>query len=67
MQEKYWMEFRKELTNQLKEANDKKDLSQYNKDERPIIIVNMAQKIGIKATARYFNITPKTVRYWLNK
>ena len=37
------------------------------KDENQLEIAEMAKEIGIKPTARYFNIEPSSVRYWLNK
>ena len=68
MQEEYWRKFRQELTSKLKENDKLKNKDDYNdKIERSESIINMAKQIGVKATARYFNITPKSVRYWLNK
>lgn len=68
MDEKYWMEYRKKLTKQLKQSEINKKENNYNsKQEISEAIINMAQQIGVKATARYFNITAKTVRYWLKK
>lgn len=61
----YWKNYRKELINKLNSEHKEKVFS--TKDEKNKLIYDMAISIGIKATARYFNITPKTVRYWIKK
>ena len=60
----YWKEFRQDLTQKLK----KEEKIEYKtKEEKNIAIYNMAKTSGIKATARYFNINPSSVRYWVKK
>ena len=56
----YWKNYRKKITEQLKEEKtyDKNDIQS---------IIEMASKIGIKPTARNFNISPSTVRYYIKK
>ena len=56
---KFWLEYRRWLTDSLN--NDNK----IEKTEENII--NMAKEIGIKPTARYFDISPITVRNYLKK
>lgn len=58
--QEYWKNYRKQITKQLKEEKyyDKKDKQS---------IIEMAIKIGIKPTARIFNISPSSVRYYLKK
>ena len=36
-------------------------------EKTPENIISMAKKIGIKPTARYFNIQPSQVRYYIKK
>ena len=57
----FWKNYRELLWKKIKEE----ELNPVEKTEENII--NLAQQIGIKATARYFNITPSTVRYYINK
>lgn len=56
----YWKDYRKQITEQLKEE------IYYDKNDKQLII-EMANKIGIKPTARKFNVLPSTVRYYLKK
>lgn len=60
----YWYDYRVKLTNELKKENN---IVYKNDEEKKKAIVKMALEIGIKPTARYFNIEPSSVRYWLNK
>lgn len=56
----FWKEYREILYKFL--------LDEPNKLEKtPGNIVLMAKQSGIKPTARYFNIQPSQVRYYLNK
>lgn len=55
----YWKEYRRKLTSELKENVEIK------KDSKNIY--KMAKEIGIKPTARYFNIDPSNVRYHIKK
>lgn len=61
---KYWYNYRVKLTNNLKKE---KNIVYKDNDEKTKAIVKMAKEIGIKPTARYFNIESSSVRYWLNK
>ena len=56
----YWKEYRKNLTEMLKEKQEKLEKTPEN-------IYNMAKKSGVKPTARYFNIQPVQVRYYITK
>ena len=60
----YWYNYRVKLTNNLKKE---KSIIYKDDNEKKKSIVEMAKEIGIKPTARYFNIDPSSVRYWLNK
>lgn len=60
----YWYNYRVKLTNNLKKE---KSIIYKDDNEKKKSIVEMAKEIGIKPTARYFNIEPSSVRYWLNK
>lgn len=55
----FWLNYRHWLTNSLNNDN------RIEKTKENII--KMAKEIGIKPTARYFNISPITVRNYLNK
>ena len=55
----YWKKFRKELTKNIIVTTDL--------EKTPENIYNMAKKIGVKPTARYFDIYPSTVRYHIKK
>ena len=56
----YWKKFRENLTNNLKKEDIKLEKTPEN-------LIKMSKKIGVKPTARYFNITPSQVRYFLKK
>lgn len=60
----YWYNYRVKLTNNLKKE---KSIIYKDDNEKKKAIAEMAKEIGIKPTARYFNIEPSSVRYWLNK
>ena len=56
----YWKKYRENLTNILKKDDVKLE-------KNPDNIIKMSKEVGIKPTARYFNITPSQVRYFLKK
>ena len=56
----FWKNYRKELTSAINNNEEKLEKNSQN-------IVLMAKKIGIKPTARYFNISPTTVRNYMKK
>ena len=56
----FWKNFRNEITKALKEPGVKLPKNAKN-------IYKLSQKIGIKPTARYFNIEPSQVRYYIKK
>ena len=58
----FWKKYRELLYEEIK-RQEKED--KINKT--PENIVEMAESIGVKATARYFDITPSSVRYYRNK
>lgn len=58
--EEFWMNVRKELTKELFSKEDKLEKTPEN-------ICKLANEIGVKPTARYFNIQPKQVRYYRDK
>lgn len=58
--EDFWRNFRKELTKELFSEKDKLEKTPEN-------IYKLANEIGVKPTARYFNIQPKQVRYYRDK
>lgn len=58
--QEYWKNYRKKITEQLKEERI------YDKTDKQAII-KMASQIGIKPTARIFNISPSSVRCYLKK
>lgn len=58
--EKFWKNYRIELTKELKEKNTLLEKNPQN-------IYDMAKKTGVKPTARYFNIQPCQVRYFIKK
>lgn len=56
----FWKNYRKSLYAFVNKKEEKLDKTPEN-------ITKMAEDIGIKPTARYFNISPASVRYNINK
>ena len=56
----FWMNYRKKLTCAINSNEEKLEKNSHN-------IVKLAKEIGIKPTARYFNISPATVRSYMKK
>ena len=56
----FWKNYRLELTKELKENSQ-------IIEKNPKNIYEMAKKVGVKPTARYFNIQPSQVRYFIKK
>lgn len=56
----FWKSYRIELTQSLKENFQVIEKNPQN-------IYEMAKKVGVKPTARYFNIQPSQVRYFIKK
>jgi len=56
----FWKEYRKNLYVLINKKEEKLEKTPEN-------VIKMANEIGIKPTARYFNISPASVRYNLNK
>lgn len=56
----YWKNYRKQITGNLKKE-------QYYDKENKQLVAEVATKIGVKPTARMFNISPSSVRYYLRK
>lgn len=57
----FWKNYREKLTEQLLGEQDNVI------EKNPQNIVKMAHEIGVKPTARYFNIDPSSVRYYIKK
>ena len=57
--EEYWKKYRQDITKRL--------LKVEKVEKTPENIHDLALRIGVKATARQFNISPRTVRYWRDK
>ena len=58
----FWKNYRQSLYKIIKEQESEERLPKTPKN-----IIEMAEKNGIKATARYFNIDPSSVRYYIKK
>ncbi len=56
----FWKNYRKELTKLINKETSKIEKTTEN-------IYNLSKEIGIKPTARYFNIEPSQVRYYIKK
>ena len=56
----YWKKIREDLTNLLKENIESIEMTPKN-------VYELYKKIGVKATARYFNVSPSTIKYYLEK
>lgn len=61
----FWKKYRIELIKEV-EGNPKKEEEEIL-EKTPENIVYLSNKIGVKPTARYFNISPSTVRYYKKK
>ncbi|MBE6138219.1 MAG: hypothetical protein E7173_00550 [Firmicutes bacterium] len=59
----FWKNYRESLTKLLEES----DIVENKYEKSAENIVAMAKETGIKPTARYFNITPASVRYYIKK
>jgi len=59
---KFWKNYRETLYKSI-QFQEKED----NIPKTPENIIKMAESIGVKATARYFNISPSSVRYYRDK
>ena len=55
----FWKDYRESLTFNL---NNEEKIEKTKEN-----IINMALKIGVKPTARYFEMAPKTVRSYLKE
>lgn len=58
----FWENIRKEMYQFLNEKDQEEKL-----EKTPQNIVMLAKERGIKPTARYFNIDPSQVRYYIKK
>ena len=58
----FWKNYRRSLYKIIKEQENAERIPKTSKN-----IIEMAEKNGIKATARYFNIDPSSVRYYIKK
>jgi len=58
----FWKNYRENLTKLLESTEEESKCEKTAEN-----IVNMARKVGVKPTARYFNITPASVRYYIKK
>lgn len=58
--ENFWKEYRKSL---YKFINKEEEMV----EKTPENIYMMAKEIGVKPTARYFDISPSQVRYYIKK
>lgn len=56
----FWKNYRIELTKLLLKEEEKLE-------KNPENIFKLSKEIGVKATARYFNIEPSQVRYYVKK
>lgn len=61
----FWKKYRIELIKEV-EGKSKKEEEEIL-EKTPENIVYLSNKIGVKPTARYFNIFPSTVRYYKKK
>lgn len=58
----FWKNYRLLLFKIIKEQESAEQVP-----KTPENVTKMAEEIGVKATARYFNITPSSVRYYRSK
>ena len=56
----YWKKIREDLNKILKDEGKKMEMT-------PKTVYELSNKIGIKASARYFNVSPSTIRYYIEK
>ena len=56
----FWKDIRIKITKTINEPEEKIEKNKEN-------IYKMVKEIGIKPTARYFNIQPSQVRYYIKK
>lgn len=61
----FWKKYRIELIKEVEGKPKKEEEEIFEKT--PENIVYLSNKIGVKPTARYFNIFPSTVRYYKKK
>lgn len=59
---KFWKNYRRILTQIIREQEKQEKL-----EKTPENIIMMAKEQGIKPTARYFEIQPSQVRYYIKK
>ena len=58
----YWIKYRRTLYKSIKEQENEKKLEKTSEN-----IYKLAKEKGVKPTARYFNIQPSQVRYYIKK
>lgn len=58
----FWEDFRKKLYQSISDQEQEEKI-----EKTPKNIVMLAQQRGVKPTARYFNIEPSQVRYYIKK
>ena len=58
----FWKKYRQLLYRKIKEQEKEEQIPKTAEN-----IIKLAEQIGVKAAARYFNIEPSTVRYYRNK
>ena len=56
----FWKNYRKNLYKEINKQNEKLEKTADN-------IAKLAKEIGVKPTARYFNMSPASVRYNIKK
>lgn len=61
----FWKNYRQKLWEELQK--EEKFLKENAIPKNMENIVKMAEEKGVKPTSRYFNISPKTVRYYREK
>ena len=58
----FWKNYRLALYKVIKEQEKEEQVP-----KTPENVIKMSETIGVKAAARYFNISPSSVRYYRNK
>ena len=58
----FWKNYRESLYKVMKKQEKEEQLP-----KTPENVVKLAERIGVKAAARYYNIQPISVRYYRNK